>query len=206
MKEKHYYFAEKVRLISLSEQGYLVSHCSPAIYFSNLYLLCNFTKLNVPTKGLVIFWRNERTLDGAVARQLQRCTHKIYFLGNSQNMLVRTHFIISFIYSKFRSWVMNAPYVLFWSLDATVMWLMTPLRIQVFRGIVNSGWGNCRNEWSLVSCIPNGLMGLFSLYLNHWAVATSSSKREVISWLAECERLRWALVPPRLSSKSKHNI
>jgi hypothetical protein len=29
-----------------------------------------------------------------------------------------------------------------------------------------------QNEWSLVSCIPNGLMVLLSLYRNHWAVAT----------------------------------
>ena len=87
----------------------LTIYCSQIIYFSNLYPLYNFTNLNVQTKGLVMqFWWNEWTIVGAVARQLQRCTHKMY-------LCARIFYYVLFIYSKFCRWVMKVAYILFWT-------------------------------------------------------------------------------------------
>ena len=150
--------------------------------------------------GLVMqFWRNEWTIVGAVARQLQRCTRKIYFfLGNSQNMLVRTHFIMSSIYSKF----MNVPYVLFWSLDAIVRWLTgtavadEAIKNQVSRGIVNSGWATAETNshwltghWSAAFQVTDSLVTgqLHSKWDNGPALPIPESLGRC-HWLLQLER------------------
>ena len=62
--------------------------------------------------------------------------------------------------------------------------VLRPLRIQ------ESVQVNCQLLKPMVSCIPNGLMGLLSLYRNLWAVATRPLQLErgdqLVSWV-------WAL-------------